>query len=87
MSPSFRGSDPYPCGSLTYRMLYGISHIYYLYYAKTNKVSTRGTGEILENSENGRKDWRRSIARMPKYTGKRKKTAEKAFQVRSSLLQ
>ena len=49
MSPSFRGSDPYPCGSLTYRMQYGITfYVYCLYYAKKNDVSTHGIGHPTE---------------------------------------
>ena len=49
MSPSFCGSDPYPCGSLTYRMLYGITfYVYCLYYAKKNDVSTRLTEHPVE---------------------------------------
>ena len=50
MSPSFRGSDPYPCGSLTYRIPYGffLFHVFILCQKKrgVNPWSRREAGNF-----------------------------------------
>ena len=48
MSPSLRGSDPYPCGSLTYRTVCSFVRTLSSYYANFSPVSRR-SGQSPEN--------------------------------------
>ena len=48
-------------------------YLMFLYYAKKNEVSTRGTGEKPEISENGGNDVQRVFEKTVKHAGKRKK--------------
>ena len=47
MSPSLRGSNPYPCGSLTYRVLFISTVLYFL-----SNIKSSFLGNIFLKDEN-----------------------------------
>ena len=62
-------------------------YLMFLYYAKKNEVSTRGTGEKPEISENGGNDVQRVFEKTVKHAGKRKKGRKNTSQMQKGLLQ